>query len=427
MEDTLKLEVQLKLGRKIKTRGDCQLLSDLIVEEQRTQISYNTLRRFFKVDKQAQNKASVQTLNALAKYIGFPTFFAFSANAPVKISWGIQNELFRAFDEATPEGLLNFLILTRIRNPSNFIEILTTSIRELILTKEISIVIKIFRSKELQLMELPYSDRIHFGRGVGLLFRKVHFSIKELKILAENQVFLEMVFLIFVDYTSLNMSNGNYLRLIQLSTSGQIKLKKKDALFFFCLNYFRNILIQKENKALTLKPTNNMHPILWSRITSVQLYECVRKKQNNHKLLDGITEKLSSGIQNRMDYLFEIMTCSLILKDFNLMAFILEGNSLPAREIYQESHSQHMLIVEIFILLKQGELKVLKNRIDKINKKIWGASYYGMYEMFHTIILYHISKSDTTRKRALTFYLTRAKAMGFPFFSRKFLMNYFKT
>ena len=370
MEDKLKLEVELKLGRKIITRGDCQLLSDLMVEEQKTQISYNTLRRFFKVDKMAQNKASAQTLNALAKYIGFPTFFAFSANAPVKINWGIQNELFRVFDEAQPQGVLNFLILTRIRNPLNFIEMLTIGVRELILIKDISMILKIFGSKELQLMELAYSDRIHFGRGVGLLFRKVHFSIEELKALAENQVFLEMVFLIFVDYTSLNMRHGNYHRLIQLSTSGQIKLKKKDVLFFQCLKYFLNILIQKENEPLTIKPLKNMHPILWSRITSVQLYECVRKKQSNHSLLERMTEKLNSGIQNRMDYLFEIMTCSLILKEFNLMAFILDRKALPGREIYQESHDQHLLMVEVFVLLKNGEHNLLKNRINKINKKI---------------------------------------------------------
>jgi len=61
MEERLKEEVELKLGRKIVSRGDCQLLSDLIFEQQHKQISYNTFRRFFNVDKTANHQPSIQT------------------------------------------------------------------------------------------------------------------------------------------------------------------------------------------------------------------------------------------------------------------------------------------------------------------------------------------------------------------------------
>ena len=190
-------EVELKLGKKIMNRGDCQLLSDLIFEQQKKQISYNTLRRFFKVDKNANQKPSSQTLNVLSTFVGYANYFSFTSGEPSKASWELQNELFYYLDQLDTTKLQNFLIACRIQKAPNLIELLTVCFRELLLSKNYKAVHDISQSKGLNLFDLSYSERVQFGRSVGLVMRKINIPKEELIALAENNVFLEMVFLIF--------------------------------------------------------------------------------------------------------------------------------------------------------------------------------------------------------------------------------------
>ena len=123
MEERLKEEVELKLGNKIVSRGDCQLLSDLIFEQQKKQVSYNTLRRFFNVDKSAEHKPSRQTLNVLSIFVGYPNYFAFNSGEPSKVSWELQNELYNCLGDSEDSNLLNFLTFCRIQKTPLLMEL----------------------------------------------------------------------------------------------------------------------------------------------------------------------------------------------------------------------------------------------------------------------------------------------------------------
>ena len=76
MIDLLKKELELKLGQKIKNRGDAELLAHAIQETIDHQISYNTIRRFFGVSTNV--KPNNNTLNILAKFIGFKNYIHFT-------------------------------------------------------------------------------------------------------------------------------------------------------------------------------------------------------------------------------------------------------------------------------------------------------------------------------------------------------------
>ena len=75
MIDLLKKELELKLGQKIENRGDAELLAHVIQETIDHQISYNTIRRFFGVSTKV--KPNKNTLNILAKFIGFKSYIHF--------------------------------------------------------------------------------------------------------------------------------------------------------------------------------------------------------------------------------------------------------------------------------------------------------------------------------------------------------------
>ena len=426
MEERLKEEVELKLGQKIISRGNCQLLSDLIYEQQKKHISYNTLRRFFKVDKGAQHKASQQTLNTLSKYIGFPNYFAFTSGEPSKVSWELHNELFYCLDEKANSKLLNFLISCRIQKSPQLMELLAVSFRELFLAKKYAEIHQVCKSKGLNLIGLSYSERVQFGHSVGLLLRNLVIPKKELIALAENTVFLEMVFLIFVDYSSLNSNETTYVKLITLIENGEVRLKRKDALFFQCLGFLRNFLLEIPNVPFRHKPQGSLHPILYSRVCSVLLIQNVRLNKSNQYIINDLTKKLKGPLENRMDYIFEVITTALLLKDFELMEFIAGSDTYAEGKLYQESHLQQVLIVKMIYFLKKGWVKKAQKNLIHVNKKGWGRSYFDIYELFLLILTFELETDASIKKRILTNYLQQVKKLNYSLFNKAFLLNYFK-
>jgi hypothetical protein len=74
----LKSEIQTKIGFKIKSRGDCELLSNIILETIDKSIIYNTLSRMFVVSK--ETKPNSNTLNILSEYLGYKSYVHFTQN-----------------------------------------------------------------------------------------------------------------------------------------------------------------------------------------------------------------------------------------------------------------------------------------------------------------------------------------------------------
>ena len=426
MEERLKEEVELKLGKKIMNRGDCQLLSDLIFEQQKKQISYNTLRRFFKVDKNANQKPSSQTLNVLSKFVGHANYFSFTSGEPSKASWELQNELFYYLDQLDTTKLQNFLIACRIQKAPNLIEILTVCFRELLLSKNYKAVHDISQSKGLNLFDLSYSERVQFGRSVGLVMRKINIPKEELIALAENNVFLEMVFLIFVDYSSLNVSHSNYIRLMEYVSAGAVKLKRKDQLFFECLSYLRKLLIGEPLPNLTIRPSNNLHPILYSRVCSVLIIQNSFSKSSNASILEGIAKKMQSRASNKMDYIFELITTALLLRDFELMSFVVNSEAYSEGKLYQEAHLQQLIVVKTMLHIKRGAPIKAKKNLLHINKKGWGRSYFDIYDLFLQVINYEMASDSAIKKKIMHDYLKKVKQLNYSFFNKNYLLDYFK-
>ena len=426
VEERLKEEVELKLGKKIINRGDCQLLSDLIFEQQKKQISYNTLRRFFKVDKIADHKPSSQTLNVLSKFVGHENYFSFTSGEPSKASWELQNELFYYLDQLDTTNLQNFLISCRIQKAPNLIELLTVCFRELLLSKNYKAVHEISQSKGLNLFGLSYSERVQFGRSVGLVMRKIKIPKKELIALGENNVFLEMVFLIFVDYSSLNVSHSNYIRLMEYVSAGVLKLKRKDQLFFECLSYLRKLLIGETLPNLTIRPSNNLHPILYSRLCSVLIIQNSFSKSSNASILEGIAKKMQSRALNKMDYIFELITTALLLRDFELMSFVVNSEAYAEGKLYQEAHLQQLIVVKTMLHIKSGAPIKAKKNLLHINKKGWGRSYFDIYDLFLLVINYEMESDSANKKKIMHDYLKKVKQLNYSFFNKNYLLDYFK-
>ena len=74
----LKNNVSYKCGFKIKNRGDCVRLSQMISMELGIDLSYNTLRRLYGIVQ--GTSPSSTTLNTLSKYVGYNSYVDFCAS-----------------------------------------------------------------------------------------------------------------------------------------------------------------------------------------------------------------------------------------------------------------------------------------------------------------------------------------------------------
>ncbi|MGA1364250.1 MAG: hypothetical protein ACO31C_04830 [Schleiferiaceae bacterium] len=76
--DALRLEIQRRFGRPVRTKTDCQLLEEQLYETLGAMVSYNTLRRFFGLVPGGTSRGAV--LDILSAYCGFPNFQAFTSD-----------------------------------------------------------------------------------------------------------------------------------------------------------------------------------------------------------------------------------------------------------------------------------------------------------------------------------------------------------
>ena len=76
----LKKEVEEMIQRPVRSRGDCEFISNTIYEKLNLEISYNTLRRLYGLAP--FTKPSNKTLDTLAKFIGYNNYVHFSQLFP---------------------------------------------------------------------------------------------------------------------------------------------------------------------------------------------------------------------------------------------------------------------------------------------------------------------------------------------------------
>ena len=124
----LKMYIEKMLGRRILSSTDCRLLFNDITQQLDSTLSFNTLRRFFKLMETKHNQ-SIYTLNILAAYCGFSSFDDFITIAKRKPAEnkGQQNTdlllyLVMLFKETEVSDENDFTFFRFVRQTINFLE-----------------------------------------------------------------------------------------------------------------------------------------------------------------------------------------------------------------------------------------------------------------------------------------------------------------
>ncbi len=385
MTNQLKEQIILKVGKEITTRGDCEYLSGLIEEETGEYLNYNTLRRFFDVDKQKFSPRK-STLDILSKYVGFHTFEHFSAFNPQKVAFDNHLQMYEAFAKLDPIKLsYQFESLGKNARITYIIQLCRFSL----ISKQIPQLCSSIKSLELSDDTFTYDEKVVIGNSVGLLLRSVKLAERDWLILSADYFFNKYVFEVFVDYSALN---GYYKTFVKLAPHDE-----HQKLFKYCLTNLHHYLnLNKEWKpvdtAAALEMQNEIHPILLGRILSHTLYKN-ESTLSNFEMLKTVT----------IEYLYEPIVASIITSNFELFEFIrtkmfsnVKSNKythLHYRQVYQ--------LMKTCFLYKSKKNGSASKALKEVVIKDFRLSYKELLSFFYYILDYKLNNSETSREKAV--------------------------
>jgi len=325
----------------VGTRRDCEILSALILESTDEFISYNTLRRLYGLAQPV--KPRQQTLDALARYCGFPHYQAFATAQGGAAKWTVSEEVFHRLESGDMDGALR--LVASIPGQLERMDLYVQMSRELILTKRLDEFGTMFQSPLINVGRWEYSHQLHYGIAIGMLLPSVP---QQEHPLLRMQAFLESVYLTHVNYNELNGYYGAWTEyLLEDPPSAEIRC------FALCLRALRNFLNDDTLSELPqLDPTTaSLHPILRSRIFSVHWLAGRRDFEVLWEQVHGP----EGPDQIPLIWLHEISVVALLLDDRELMARLMRLSVAPERLAhYEDHHRQLILLCSLGAALKQG-------------------------------------------------------------------------
>lgn len=410
MLNILKTKTELTAGFKINNRGDCELLSVLILEKTSEILSYNALRRFFGLAKYM--KPSKATLNTLAKYNGYNDYPDFLLQNPYENYWTVKEKLYAILD-SDPKELVRFVDGLNIKDKDT-IDILITLCRELIHFKRFDALYEVLNSNTFNFNEFTYEEILHFGNSVGILFRNIKKVNEDLLL---NINFINFVYFIFVDYSSLSGYYSIWSKFIS-KNSKDIQMRY----FALCILQLKNYMELKPISFSSLSNIDysNFHPILRGRIVSIKIL-CEQNfddlKMDNYV----ISNSPKDGI---WDFLYEPVFLAILTKDFIFMKNIidlLKKQKSPMR-FY---HLRHEKLYELMVLIFENwnNKNIGSNeRINAINSFRFEYSYKDVISVFLSIYMYHTQQNKTLY---LNKYNEINEKIKYPLFTKDYLLKYF--
>lgn len=413
MIDILKKEIEKKIGKKVTNRGDCELVANIILETLEEEISYSTIRRLYGLIN--ETKPNNKTLNTLAKFIGYKNYIHFCQNYSYKQKIDLNEIIYKTVSENNSEEIINLINKTK-NSSEDFTSMVIILIRELWHNENYNLINRIFRLKALNFNSFSFYEVLKLGNSIGLLIRR---KSKLEPVLLNNINFLECVFLIFVDYSSLNKYYGDSLKIIKKNN-----FKYDINLFSLALLEFRNFLNKKTVNKIIFRASKikQLHPILSGRLLSLKLISADTNKRlrilyTHHKSL------LVKG--NIISHYYELFTTSILLKNTEIMSFLISKITLKIEFYYQKTHLNSFYLMCLFYYKLTRDIENETKFLKSFKLSDCRDSYKEFISIIHLIYLYSSTTSIAKKIKIKTRYLNLSKKLNYTYFSEDFLLKYF--
>jgi hypothetical protein len=415
MIDYLKKLTIKNAGFDIIDRGDCQLLSELIIEKTDETVSYNTLRRMFGLASYV--KPSKSTLDTLSRFNGYKNYIHYLKINPFEAYWSDKEKLYSLINGESDQ-IIKFVNTTGFKN-EHALDFMISLCRELIYLNKIEELEQVFQTNFFNNRNFSYSEIIHFGNSVGILFKTKQVSEK---IILSNANFIKFVYTIHVDYSCLNGYYGTWSKYVSENTT-DIEVRCFSKAILQLVNYMNGKSVSYSNFVSVY--TTNFHPILKGRLFSIKILSGDYNSDDVKRYFDNV--KISNNSSELLDYFYEPMIIAIMSRNFLLMGLIkkfLSNQKLNIKYYYQEHHRE---LFELMCLFHSYYLdNEAINNIEIENTILESEFKYSYKEIIKLLIVvynYHNDKKDS--KSHLKKFEEISKKLNYSLFSKDYLVNYF--
>ena len=396
-------------------RGDCQLLSELIIERTDETISYNTLRRLFGLASYV--KPSKRTLDTLARFNGYKNYIHYLKINPFEAYWSDKEQFYSLINEDSIE-IINFVNKTGFKN-EHALDFMISLCRELIYLNKIDELDQVFQTSFFYNRDFSYSEIIHFGNSVGILFRTK--QVLENKLLS-NANFLKFVYCIHVDYSNLNGYYGIWSKFVCESTT-DIQVKCFSQAILQLISFMNGKSVSYSD--FVSVDTTNFHPILKGRLFSVKILSGDYNSNDFKRYFDSL--KFNNNYNELSDYFYELMIIAILSRNFLLMGSIKKFLSNIKFNIKYYYLEHHLKLYELMCLFHSNYLDDESLNTDKIENNILQSEFkYSYKEIIQLLIVvfnYHNDKNNSLVH--LKKFEEISNKLNYPIFSKDYLINYF--
>lgn len=413
MIEYLKKLTEKNAGFAIQDRGDCQLLSELIIERTDELISYNTLRRLFGLATYV--KPSKNTLDTLARFNGYKDYVHYLKINPYEAYWSDKEKLYSLLQEDS-ETLLHFINGLDYKS-EHALDFMISLCRELVYLDKQTLLVAVFNSKFFIERHFSYSETLHFGNSIGMLFKTHKLSDDTLLL---NANFLKYVYCIYVDYSNLNGYYGDWCLCVSTTTT-DIQIKCFSLAVLELKKYLNGLPVSYDY--FSEVSTQDFHPILVGRIFSVQLLS--NKYDSNDVAAFFNTIKISPQ-EHVLDYLYEPMIVALLSGNFTFMDIIvnfISNQKIKVRYYYHEHHMNLLRLLTLFTTkFESKELVSITNNDLIIEEDYFKYSYKEVIAIL--VCVYKFHKDENVNFQFIAYELL-SKKLNYPIFSNEYLADYF--
>lgn len=411
----LKKEVEEMIQRPVRSRGDCEFISNTIYEKLNLEISYNTLRRLFGLAP--YTKPSNKTLDTLAKFIGYNNYIHFSQTYQFKNKINLTQITFKALADNNEDYIIDLVIKTRY-SKDDFISFIVLLTRELLHIKNYQLLNNLFKIDELKFESFSYTEVLNLGNSVGLIFRtKPDID----SILLKNENFLRCIYLTFVDYSNLN---GYYGKFAQQIINNDISYDI--SIFSSAVLEFKNFLNHKPSQRILISKKNQakFNPILKSRLAALELI--VRNQCDTLTIMANYTSKIKSE-SIMIDYFYELFISAILTKNTVLMKFLIDKvNFIDTTKYYYQKHYLNCYYLMCAYYYRINGLGILERKFYKLyDENSLRFSYEDFIKILHKVYLFDKYKKHKQKELIKEKYIKLSKKLNYSIFSDSFILDYF--
>ena len=415
--DELKKNTEDKVKFKVNNLGNCKLLSEIILETIDEYINYNTIRRIYGLAPYV--KTRTKTLDKFARFNGYKNFSHYIQTYSYKNRLTISDRIYKVINK-TELKELNQLVKDIRKSSEDIVSLLSLLVRELIYNKQFNELNSIFNQKELQYETFSYHEILSLGNSIGIIFRKNNVVNQKL---LQNNNFLRIVFLIFVDYSSINSYYGDWAKYInETSKNKEIKLFTSAILEF--KKHLNNETV--EDKFENMAFSSSLHPVLCSRLLSVKILS--KNYDNINDLLHNYSKKHEILEKKNIDYFLEISIIALIDKNTTLMQYVIDYLK-NENQIFNSDYK--LFYVNFYFLMCSFYYKISEEKdLEKQYFKLFNFDEirYSYEDIISVFLLIYIHSNETkvaNRKRIKDEYINLRKTLKYKKFSIEYFDNYF--